>query len=195
MRRVTLCPPKIAFYYDLGLRKNTYSILTDLVYWLRNLLGSKTHLRFKRPIPIFPSCQSPQRSFLRPYRFTSTISITIRDYSSPLPILTYCYIRADPRLDAPRVSSLKPIVQVLSPDWLVSFDPECVTTGLTCVREAIVPTIPSRPHTSRSIHYYTSCWLFSPEYWVSSGASPSFLIWILPSRFGNVPSSLGILFV
>ena len=89
---------------------------------------------------------------------------------------------------------LKPLIHVLNFRQLVSSNPACVTTRSTHDLLDMVSKFLTSYYMSWSVQDCESYLLFCLKCQTFSGALGHFLIWVLPSGFGNAPLSLGISF-
>ena len=149
------------------------------------------HRCFKQACNIFYMTSSIQRSLQHPYRCISACTIK---FLCLLFIPVDSIIRTDAQDAVPRGTLLKPLVHVPSFRQLVSSDPARVTTGSTHDLLDMVSQFLTSYYTSRSVQKCESYLLFCLERQAFSGTSGHFLIWVLPSAFGNAPLSLGTSF-
>ena len=103
-------------------------------------------------------------------------------------------IRTDAQYAVPHVTLLKPLIHVLNFRQLVSSNPARVTTGSTHDLLDMVSKFLTSYYMSWSVQECESYLFFCLERQAFSGASGHFLIWVLPSGFGNAPLSLGTSF-
>lgn len=153
MSRVTLCPPDFASNDISSIRNDAHTLSTTvhqliaLIYSLKHSSALQTSLLCVLPYPFVTALVPAPISIY--IWFLHTIPMTI-------PHAIDSIIRTGFQVHRASLHLTKASCTRFDTDWLIAFDRECATTGSPHVLLAIVPTIPSRYHTSRSIQYYAS---------------------------------------